>query len=147
MSDRTPPGSDRNVNVTLPEDSTEPRRTFPCPLCATGLDVRESRARKPYCVCTSCGVQIFFRGKTGISRLRRLIDEHERLLGGSSSIAPPAIALFNRVEQLRAHRHDLQERRPFILTDEDLEHAIAAVDVELARVQETLARMSTSSKS
>ena len=69
-----------NVNVTLPGDSGQnPRRSFPCPLCGTQLELRESLRVKPYCVCNSCGIQVFFRGQKGISRLRKLLDEHERL--------------------------------------------------------------------
>jgi len=69
------PDPKANVNVTLD------KRTFPCPLCAAPLDVRRTFRDKPYCVCQSCGVQIFFRGTKGISRLRKLLDEHERLIG------------------------------------------------------------------
>jgi hypothetical protein len=140
------PNGTANVNVTLGSPDSEVARRFPCPLCATPLDLRESRKNKPYCVCNTCGVQIFFRGKNGISRLRKLLEEHDRIVGGPTAIATPAIALFNRVEQLRAQKSELKQRRPLIFPDEALEHTISAVDLEIARLQVALERMSGSSK-
>jgi hypothetical protein len=132
-----------NINVTLADAAEPPRRQFPCPLCGTQLDLRQSRTRKPYCVCNACGVQIFFRGKNGISRLRELLETHDRLLGDSAAIATPAIAVFNRLEQLRAHKSELQQRRPLLFADDDLEHTIAAVDLDISRLQTALAQMSS----
>jgi hypothetical protein len=62
-----------NVNITL-EGSEKHQNAmlgkfFPCPVCGTSLEIRIARTQKPYCVCIDCGIQIFFRGKTGISRL------------------------------------------------------------------------------
>lgn len=42
---------------------------FPCPLCKKNLDIRISKKQKPYCVCRDCEIQLFIRGKSGISRL------------------------------------------------------------------------------
>ncbi len=148
MSKRPAWLSKDNVNVTLDATAAEqPPSKFPCPLCGAHLDLRESRAKKPYCICNPCGVQIFFRGKDGISRLRRLLDEHTRILGSVPAVATPAIAAFNRLEQLRAQKNELHERRPLIFTDEDLENTISAVDREIARMQAELARLSGDSKS
>jgi hypothetical protein len=98
-------------------------------------------------VCNPCGVQLFFRGKAGISRLRKLLSEHERVPGGPTAIAGPAITLFNRLEHLRAQKNELQQRRPLIFTDDDLEHTISAVEREIAHVQTALARVSRPSTS
>jgi len=134
-----------NVNVTLPPDSVQkPTRSFPCPLCSTQLELRETRRVKPYCVCNSCGIQIFFRGQKGISRLRKLLDEHERLIGGP---ATPAVVAFNQLEQLRTQKSDLERRRPFIFSDADLENAIAAIDRDIVRMQAILSDLSGASKS
>ncbi len=134
-----------NVNVTLPDDSGQnPRRSFPCPLCGTQLELRESRRVKPYCVCNSCGIQVFFRGQKGISRLRKLLDEHERLIGGPVA---PSVSVFNQLEQLRSQKSELERRRPFIFSDADLENAIAAIDRELERLQAILRDLSGESKS
>jgi hypothetical protein len=92
-------------------------------------------------------VQIFFRGKEGISRLQRLLQQHDRLVGRLPAIATPAIAAFNRLEQLRAQKNELQQRRPLILTDADLEHTLSAVDLEISRLQVALEQMSGGSKS
>jgi DNA-directed RNA polymerase subunit RPC12/RpoP len=133
-----------NVNVTLADDSAiPPYRRFPCPSCGVHLELRESRSKKPYCVCNTCGVQVFFRGKVGISRLSKLLDEHERLIGSPITVAAPAIAAFDRLEQLRAHKNELERRRPLIFSDNDLEHTILAVDREIARLQLVLEQMSS----
>src|SRR5204863_4471850 len=124
-----------NVDVTLETGPSEHAHQFPCPLCGTQLDLRQSRAKKPYCVCDSCGVQLFFRGTNGISRLRGLLEAHVRLVGGPTAMVTPAVAVFDRLEQLRGQKRELQRRRPFILTDDDLEHAISAVEREMARLQ------------
>jgi hypothetical protein len=51
------------------DEKKSTKRFFPCPLCQRDLDIRVSKKRKPYCVCARCGVQLFIRGKEGISRL------------------------------------------------------------------------------
>jgi DNA-directed RNA polymerase subunit M/transcription elongation factor TFIIS len=48
---------------------------FPCPLCLTGLNVRESKKGKPYLVCDPCGVQMFVRAEPGIRRLTQLVAD------------------------------------------------------------------------
>lgn len=50
-------------------------RRFPCPLCTTGLDVRQSKKGKPYVVCDPCGVQVFVRLPQGIQRFEQLVDQ------------------------------------------------------------------------
>lgn len=46
---------------------------YPCFVCSKKLDLRISKAKKPYFICDDCGVQIFFRRKKGIERLYRLL--------------------------------------------------------------------------
>ncbi len=118
------------------------RPRFPCPLCGTHLDLRESRANKPYCVCNACGVQIFFRGRQGISRLRAILEEDKSLSVGHSAAATPALAVFTRLEELRGHNKALQDRRPLIFADEDLDNAIAAITMEIDHLRALLAEMS-----
>src|SRR5262249_14222996 len=146
MSEQPTAATNPNVNVMLglPTSDVPPR--FPCPLCATHLDLRESRSRKPYCVCNACGVQIFFRGKSGISRLRRLLQEYDRLVAASTAFAAPAIAVFDQLEALRAQRRELERRRPLIFTNDDLEHTISAVDRDITRLQTLLGQMSGDTK-
>ena len=50
-------------------------RLFPCPVCGQGLEVRETKKKKPYVVCDPCGVQTFVRNETGIRRFERLVSE------------------------------------------------------------------------
>lgn len=58
------------------ENSNDAKR-FPCPLCGSGLEVRESKKQKPYVVCDSCGVQMFVRAGSGIERFEALIAQGE----------------------------------------------------------------------
>jgi DNA-directed RNA polymerase subunit RPC12/RpoP len=53
-------------------------KTFPCPLCGRGLEVRESKKQKPYVVCDPCGVQLFVRNVEGISAFERLIERGQQ---------------------------------------------------------------------
>jgi hypothetical protein len=39
---------------------------FPCPVCLRPLDVRTSKRKKPYVICSPCGVQMFIRERAGI---------------------------------------------------------------------------------
>ena len=107
MSNHNPNAPDTNVNVTLADrPPAAPTRSFPCPLCGSALELRRSRVDKPYSICNPCGVQIFFRGKTGISRLRAFLDRSHSV---AVPVAPaaPAVTLFNRLEQLRAQKSEL----------------------------------------
>ena len=123
-----------NVNVTLGVADPAARRTFPCPLCAAGLDLRETRRQKPYCICNTCGVQLFFRGKKGIARLRALGDR-EQFVKSAQASTSAALATFEMLERLRAQRETLVSRRPLIFADNHLENAILAIDREITRVE------------
>ena len=54
------------------------RHLFPCPLCGQGLDVRETKKKKPYVVCDPCGLQLFVRNETGMGRLEQLVSDAEQ---------------------------------------------------------------------
>ena len=54
------------------------RRLFPCPVCGQGLEIRETKKDKPYVVCDQCGMQLFVRNETGISRFERLVNSAEQ---------------------------------------------------------------------
>lgn len=53
------------------------KRLFPCPICGEGLEVRESKRRKPYVVCNACCVQMFVRCEPGIRRFETLVSDAE----------------------------------------------------------------------
>jgi hypothetical protein len=113
---------------------------FPCLLCGTGLEIRLSCKQKPYCVCNSCGVQVFFRGKTGIRRLRELL-EARRLIVGPESETDRALVLFNHIQQLRGRKKILEEKQGIFFRDEALEATIRAVDKEIQGVQLELEKL------
>lgn len=48
---------------------------FPCPLCGQGLDVRQTKKKKPYVICDPCGVQLFVRSKAGMHIFEKLVSE------------------------------------------------------------------------
>lgn len=116
---------------------------FPCLLCGTGLEIRLSCKQKPYCVCNSCGVQVFFRGKTGIRRLRELLEARSLIVGPESE-TDRALVLFNHIQQLRGRKKILEGKQVLFFRDEALEATIRAVDKEIQGVQlelEKLARV------
>ena len=53
------------------EKKKKKKSVFPCPLCQRELKIEISKKQKPYCVCLDCGIQLFVRGKEGISRLEK----------------------------------------------------------------------------
>jgi hypothetical protein len=99
-----------NVNVTLEtlgklaRDLVE--QEFPCPLCGAGLPILASKRGKPYFVCNFCGVQVFVRGKAGISKLKEMANSGILVSGKKESVMH-GINLFNRLESLKLQRNDL----------------------------------------
>jgi hypothetical protein len=129
-----------NVNVTGEDWEFFTGKMFPCPVCGVGLEIRPSRRRKPYCVCLSCGIQVFVRGKTGIERLRNIL-ENEQWVSAKSSGFGSAVVIFNRLQQLRAEKAELEGKQGLIFRDEDLDNAIRIVDREIQHVQGVLSQM------
>ena len=54
------------------------KKFFPCPLCLSPLDVRQSKKRRPYVCCDACGVQLFVRNESGMRMFERLVQEHDQ---------------------------------------------------------------------
>ena len=48
---------------------------FPCPVCLRPLDVRTSKRKKPYVICSPCGVQMFIRERAGIKAFDALVEQ------------------------------------------------------------------------
>jgi hypothetical protein len=135
-----------NVHVTLVQTGLQDRplfgKQFPCCVCGAGMGIRftQKKNSKPYCVCIDCGIQMFFRGKTGISRLNKII-ENELLIAGKDSNAHIATVLFNRIQHLKRQKTDLEVKHGVIIRDPDLKNAIRAVEIEIARVQRELEKL------
>ena len=146
MGELKPDQSQGNVNVTLdPLWAAFPEllwKEFPCPVCAAGLPILISKTNKPYCTCNSCGVQLFVRGKVGISRLRKLARDGI-LISSSGESASHGITLLNRLEQLKLQKRDLILKRPLIFPDSNIENAIDLVDAEIESVQGELAQLAS----
>jgi len=124
----------------VPEIEELRSREFPCPVCGLGLAIRFSRKGKPYCVCDACGIQLFFRGKPGIARLCKLVESGV-LVSGKDRGATPAVTLYNRLQQLKTQREELEAKQGIIFRDTDLDHTIEAVDAEIETVQGELAKL------
>ncbi len=60
------------------------------------------------------------------------------LIASSGSNFTEATILYNRIQQLRARKQELEEKQGFIIRDKDLENAILAHENEIARVQAEL---------
>jgi predicted RNA-binding Zn-ribbon protein involved in translation (DUF1610 family) len=136
-------------NVTLALDSLEAALTeilgkeFPCPLCGAGLPIRFSKRRKPYCTCNDCGIQLFVRGRVGITRLYKLVRQGI-LISSEGESAGHAATLLNRLEQLEIQKRKLAFKSALSLfTDPDVENAIEIVDAEIKTVQGDLATMAS----
>jgi DNA-directed RNA polymerase subunit RPC12/RpoP len=59
------------------QESKHSNRSFPCPICAEPREIRETKNGKPYITCDSCAVQLFVRGKVGITRLGQLLETND----------------------------------------------------------------------
>jgi hypothetical protein len=141
--DRT---SQNNVHVTL-EPSGAQRgplsgKKYPCCICGNGLAIRFTRKvnSKPYTICLSCGIQTFFRGQIGIRRLTELVESNI-LITGDGSKTELAVILFNRIQQLRTQKKQLEANQPLMAHDRDLENALRAVDNEIQDVQGELNKL------
>jgi DNA-directed RNA polymerase subunit RPC12/RpoP len=137
-------GGQGNVNVTLAKAESVlgglSEKEFPCPLCGAGLPILASKRNKPYITCNSCGLQLFFRGKEGISRLREMANLGI-LVSGKKDSAMRGITLFNRLEQLRLQKKDLQRKQGIFLVDKSVENAVQIVDAEIEKVEGELAKI------
>ena len=131
-----------NVNVTLGSSDAKSPRVLACFLCAEDLPLRRSRTEKPYCVCNSCGLQIFVRGQAGIARLREITDKQGAVTGAPVATASIAMLAFRRIEHLRKQKLELERQRRFFVSDDDLENAIRAVDRQIAKLSGVLAALS-----
>ena len=140
-----PPDSD-NVDVTLAQTGSHESpllgKQFPCCVCGAGLEIRFTRKKnpKPYTICLACGVQVFFRGKIAIQRLTEIVNSG-LLIAGAGSNTESAAILFNRIQQLRAQKTELEGKQGLIILDPDLSNAIRAVDNEIKHVQGELAKL------
>ena len=63
------------------------------------------------------------------------------LISGGKESAAHGIRLYNRLEQLKLQKEDLQWKRGIILVDENVENAIQLVDAEIEKVEGELAQM------
>lgn len=128
--------SKANVNVTLKTDELE-GKVFPCPVCGAAHKIRVARTGKPYFHCDPCGIQLFFRGRRGIARLRELLKS-ETLIAGNDSRTSAAVILYNRLQQLKADKRELEKKQGIFFRHEDLDNASAAVQNEIEKVQAEL---------
>ena len=130
---------ERNVMLETDQKQVEQFRgkPFPCPVCGMDLPVEITYRKKPYCTCKLCGIQIFFRGKEGIKRLEKLLENgkqiYEDFLGANQ-----AITLYNRLEKLKQKQNELKEKQGIIIKDQDLENTIAAINGEIIQLQAEL---------
>ena len=128
-------------NVTLENENKqadEPRgKPFACPLCGVALPIGISQKQKPYCVCNVCGIQLFFRGKAGIKRLQELL-RMEKPVAEEFPGTTVAVSLYNRLEQLKQQRKELENKQGLFLRDRDLDNAITAIGAEIRLLQSQL---------
>jgi len=133
-----------NVHVTLeppsPQQNSLFGKSYPCCVCGKALEIGFTKRNKPYTTCLDCGIQTFFRGKAAIQRLTEIVRS-KSLITGNGSNTELAVLLFNRIQQLRAQKKQLEEKQGLIIPDLDLENAIRTFDKEIKRVQAELAEL------
>src|SRR5579864_9542177 len=105
-----------NVNVTSREGESLAGKKFPCPVCGDALPLKIACTGKPYCHCDQCGIQLFFRKKNGIQRLKEMQAANLFTYGTSH-----ATILYNRLQQLKQHKARLEDRQGMIFRDKDLD--------------------------
>jgi len=147
LMNREDKASDVNVTLRSPQAAIEGLndKEFPCPLCGAGLPILASKRKKPYCTCNDCGVQIFVRGKSGISRLREMADIGI-LVSGIKESASHGLRLYNRLQQLKLQKRDLQKRQGIFFSDENVRNTISLVDAEIEKVEGELAKIARNTK-
>ncbi len=112
-------------------------KPFPCPLCNMELRLKISCKQKPYCTCLECGIQIFFRGQTGIARLHEMIKTEQAVVLEFSAPAR-AISLYNRLQHLKRQKEALERKHGRIFRNSDVVQVIEALDVEMQRIRDEL---------
>ena len=112
-------------------------KPFSCPLCNMELRLKISCKQKPYCTCLECGIQIFFRGQTGIARLHEMIKTEEAVVLEFSGPAR-AISLYNRLQHLKRQKEMLEKKHGRIFRNSDVVQVIEALDVEMQRIRDEL---------
>ena len=132
-------GAEHNVMLESGDSRTDDLKgkPFPCPVCNMALAVAISQKGKPYCICNSCGIQLFFRGKAGIKRLKKLLETEKPIPEDFPGVTL-AVSLYNRLEKLRQQRNEMEQKQGIIFRDQDLDNAIVVMDREIKRVQADL---------
>ena len=90
--------------------------------------------------CNICLVQIFVRGTVGISRLRDLATSGILVSSKDGSVSY-GINLYNRLEQLKLQKEDLERKRGLVFFNKDAVNAISVVDAEIEKVQRELEKV------
>ena len=124
-------GTPRERNVTL--RGPEVQGYLPCPTCKELRTVGLTKRQKPYFTCNDCGVQVFFRGKEGIRRMREMLG-HGELSGNVRGLAP----LLEYAAFLRGRQREIHREKPLLGKNPNLETEEMLVKTELDRVRSVL---------
>ncbi len=106
---------------------------FPCPICRKMLLVEIAKNEKPYCKCNDCGVQLFVRGKKGMKMFANLIGKL-RLQGDSKEL----ISTLDHFNSLKNMLEEIQENKPILGTDMDLELQEKVILMQLDRLRKNI---------
>jgi len=120
---------------------------FPCPLCNNGLKIKETKNKKPYCICLDCGIQLFIRGKQGIKRLDHYLKNglSEPLLSPNdlfgSTNSQKAIVILNEMGKIKNKIEELEQNMGFLETmfgNEENEIVIKVLKSDLEKLSAQL---------
>lgn len=133
-------------NVTLGGFKMLKIKKYPCPLCFDPLDKRISKKNKPYCVCNSCGIQFFIRGKEGIKRFEKLLNSQENQFiatanGIGTGKSMEALSILNKINILKQKLQEVQEKKGLIFVDKDIQKAEEIINMEIKLLRSSLSKI------
>jgi len=109
------------------------RKTVPCFLCGQILEIKTTKAGKPYFQCDPCGLQVFVRRAEGMERLAAQIK--------GMGETPEITQQIQRLKTLRAQLDQVDEDEGFfdwLNGNEDIAASREALNREIAKAQAQL---------
>jgi DNA-directed RNA polymerase subunit RPC12/RpoP len=115
----------------------EQPKQYPCFLCGEAMPIKSSKKGKPYLICDPCGLQVFIRKQSGITRF----NEIARIaLPGANQ---PVFAQIKQLQVLRQKQQEHEDQKGIIesiFPSEDTKLIEKALGQEITKAQAALAK-------
>jgi len=122
-----------DANVTLGISSEDDIQYFPCPICFEMLEVKYTTKSKPYLTCNNCFVQLFVRGKEGITKFMNLIPNYNYKVKSQK-----LIEIIDYIEELNKKLSEIEAKKPIFGENEDLNLQEKAIKKQLNNLRKKL---------